>query len=441
MKLDLPPLAPRARIWLALSGGLDSTLLLHLLREAAVPGLRAVHVHHGLQVAADHWLRAIRRQCRALKIPLTVCRVQVTAAHLRGPEAAAREARYQALQALLQPDDLLVTAHHRDDQAETVLLRALRGTGIGGLAAMRTLSPIGVARLWRPLLGSPRAELRAEAERRRLRWIEDPHNADPRYARSYLRQDIMPRLARHWPQAGASLARLAQRAADADALAAALAALDLQALRAGAGWSVSGLLALDPVRRCNALHHAWTAQGWAPPAEAALRRLDTELLGARADAQPLLRHHQGELRRFRDTLYLMDVLPLPPTRALRWPARRRTLQLPDGLGRLRLARVPPPDLQLRFARGGERLKPAGAAHTRSLKQLCQDAAIAPWVRVRMPLLFVGDTLLAIAGYWCSAEALALGLDPQWETSLPGARPAEHCGEPAVAGFEPKRGTA
>lgn len=420
MKLDLPPLAPRARVWVALSGGLDSTVLLHLLHEARVPGLRAVHVHHGLQAAADEWVRTVRGMCRALGVPLTVRRVTVEAGHGGGPEAAAREARYAALRALMKPGDLLATAHQRDDQSETVLLRALRGTGIVGLAAMAPLAGFGPGRLWRPLLGVPRAALREEAQRRGLRWIEDPHNADPRYARVYLRTEILPRLRRHWPQAPASLARLAQHAADAEALAAALAAIDLAALRDGAGWSVAGLLALAPPRRRNALYHAWTARGWPAPAEARLQRLDTEILRARPDAQPLLRHEHGEVRRFRGRLYFMAALPEPPAVALAWPARRKRLVLPAGLGTLRLAAAPGVPLDLRFARGGERLKPAGAPHTRSLKQLCQEAGLPPWVRRRMPLLYADGELVAVAGFWRSAKALALGLDPQWETTLAGA---------------------
>ena len=419
MKLELPPLAPRARVWVALSGGLDSTLLLHLLHEAGVPGLRALHVHHGLQTAADGWVRQVRAQCRELGVPLTVRRVRVDARHGGGPEAAAREARYAAFLSVLKPGDLLATAHHRDDQAETVLLRALRGTGIAGLAAMPALAAFGPGRLWRPLLDCPRATLRAQAQSRGLHWIDDPHNHDSRYARSYLRSEVMPRLATHWPQAQTSLARLAQRAADSETLAATLAQLDLQMLRAGGGWSVAGLLALDPVRRRNALYHAWLAQAWPAPAEARLARLDAEILRARGDAQPLLRHEHGEVRRFRDVLYFLPHLPPPPAQSLTWPARRRTLLLPDGLGWLRLARAPGIPLQLRFARGGERLKPAGDRHTRSLKQLCQDAGIAPWVRARMPLLYAGEELLAIAGGWRSAKAAQLGLQMQWETTLAG----------------------
>ncbi|HEY9544492.1 MAG TPA: tRNA lysidine(34) synthetase TilS [Solimonas sp.] len=420
MKLELPPLAPRARVWVALSGGLDSTVLLHLLHEAGVPNLRAVHVHHGLQAAANGWVREVRRGCRALKVPLTVCRVQVDPRHAGGPEAAAREARYAAFKGLLRGGDLLVTAHHRDDQAETVLLRALRGTGIGGLAAMPALTAFGAGQLWRPLLAHSRAELHAAGEQRGLHWIDDPHNVDPRYARSYLRSEVMPRLATHWPQATISLARLAHRAADAEVLASALADIDLRALRQGQGWSIAGLLALDPVRRRNALHHAWTAQGWPAPSEARLLRLDREILGARGDAQPLLRHETGEVRRFRDRLYLLPHLPRVPEGEWCWPTRRRAFDLPDGLGRLKLDAVPTAALRVSFARGGERLKPAGQVHTRSLKQLCQTAGIPPWVRVRMPLISAGDELVAIAGYWRSAKAVALGLDPEWQTTLAGA---------------------
>ncbi|NGY03546.1 tRNA lysidine(34) synthetase TilS [Solimonas terrae] len=420
MKIVLPPLAPRARVWVALSGGLDSTALLHLLHESGVPNLRAVHVHHGLQAAADGWARQVRGQCRALDVPLSVRRVRVDPRHGGGPEAAAREARYAAFAAMLKAGDLLATAHHRDDQAETVLLRALRGTGIAGLAAMPVLAAFGAGRLWRPLLDQPRAELHRFAERRGLQWIDDPHNQDARYARSYLRTELMPRLGAHWPQAAASLARLAQRAADAEALVAALASQDLLALRVGDGWSVAGLLALDRVRRRNALYHAWVAMGWPAPAEARLARLDEEILRARGDAQPLLRHESGEVRRFRDVLHFLPHLPPVPDQVLAWPARRRALTLPAGLGELRLSRPSPLPLQVGFARGGERLKPAAGRHSRSLKQLCQEAGIPPWVRVRMPLLLAGDELLAIAGYWRSAKAVELGLDPEWQTTLAGA---------------------
>lgn len=424
---ELPPPPPCARVWIACSGGLDSTVLLHRLHAQGLRNLRAVHIHHGLQAAADGWVRHVRAQCRALGVPLTVRRVQVAADHGEGPEAAARAARYAAFASLLRSGDLLVTAHHRDDQAETVLLRALRGSGIHGLAAMPALAPLGAAQLWRPLLALSRRQLRDYAEAHALRWIEDPHNADPRYARSWLRAELMPRLLPHWPQAVDSLARLAGRAAEATELLDALAQQDLLALRRGGALSIAGLLALSPARRRNALYRAWCAQ-WPAPSQAQLQALEREVLEARDDAQPCLRHEHGELRRYRDDLYLLPALPpRPPAGWQRdWPRQRRGVELPDGLGRLQLARAPVQPLRLRFARGGERLRPDGDAHTRGFKALCQARGLPVWVRERMPLVYARDggneELIAIAGYWRNARAAASGLDFRWQTTLPGAAP-------------------
>jgi tRNA(Ile)-lysidine synthase len=211
---DVLPKPPQ-RLWVAYSGGLDSTVLLHRLAACATPGLRAAHIHHGLQPAADGWVRHCRSICRQLGVPLTVRRVRVADDDPRGPEAAARTARYAALRALLREGDVLATAHHQDDQAETLLLRLLRGSGVAGMAAMSEWSDIGRARLWRPLLGTPRETLAAYARRNGLGWIEDPHNMEPRYARSYLRAEVLPLLRRHWPQARESLARAARLAGEA----------------------------------------------------------------------------------------------------------------------------------------------------------------------------------------------------------------------------------
>ncbi|KAB8172125.1 tRNA lysidine(34) synthetase TilS, partial [Lysobacter maris] len=181
MLSDLPPDAPSpAPLLVAYSGGLDSTVLLHLL--ASEPrrrsdGLRAIHVHHGLHPDADDWARHCRRFCDALAIPLTVVRVEVARDAGLGLEAAARHARHAAFEAALGTDEVLVTGHHRDDQAETFLLRALRASGTDGLAAMRAWRRCGRGWLWRPLLETPRAALLEHAGTHALRWIEDPSNA------------------------------------------------------------------------------------------------------------------------------------------------------------------------------------------------------------------------------------------------------------------------
>lgn len=418
LHLEVPARPLRSRVWVAYSGGLDSTVLLHRLAATGTAGLRAVHVHHGLQIAADDWLRQARRTCRSLAVPLTVRRVQIPADNAAGPEAAARAARYEAMQALLKPGDLLATAHHREDQAETVLLRALRGSGIAGLAAMRDLQPFGAGQLWRPLLAMPRASLHRYAEAQGLQWIDDPHNQDSRYARSHLRASVWPLLLSHWPQAAESLSRLAAHARDAEMLLNELAALDQATLGESAALSVSQLLALSAPRRRNLLRQLWGQRGWLAPSADLVQRLEREVLRARADADPCLRFADGEARRYRDGLYLMAPLPAPPALELAWQ-RSRSLALPPGCGRLRAAKAPPQPLSIRFARGGERLRPAGAAHHRSLKQLCQTHAVPVWVRVRMPLLYEGETLVSVAGLWNDARLLSWGWRPRWECDLPG----------------------
>jgi tRNA(Ile)-lysidine synthase len=172
--------------WVAFSGGLDSTVLLHMLVWLAhrheLPVIRAIHVHHGLQAAGDHWPAHCQAVCDGLGIPLQVVRVKVLPG--ASMERAAREARYEALSGCLSEGDLLLTGQHRDDQAETVLFRLLRGAGVRGLAAMPVERPLGLGRLLRPLLGVSRAELEAYARRNALRWVEDPSNQDHDYSRT-----------------------------------------------------------------------------------------------------------------------------------------------------------------------------------------------------------------------------------------------------------------
>ncbi|MDD3762694.1 MAG: tRNA lysidine(34) synthetase TilS [Nevskiales bacterium] len=417
--LKLPPLPDGAdgQVWVAYSGGRDSTALLH--RLAAEYAVRAVHVHHGLQPAADDWLRHCRRVCRRLGVPLRVLRVEVSVSDGLGIEAAARRARYRALERLLRAGDVMATAHHRDDQAETVLLRALRGSGVVGLAGMRRERPLGRGVLWRPLLSTPRARVEAYLRgqglgRQEGGWIDDPHNADPRLARAFLRTEIMPRLAGMFPQATGSLVRLAQRAAAADELLSELAQQDRSAAaHADGGLSVKALLALSPERRHNLIYFEWRALGFEAPAEAWFARLDREVLRARRDAVPVLGAGGAEARRYRDRLFLMPALPPAPGGVvITWGEGARQ-RLPEGCGELRRRGPGTAALEIRFARGGERLRPDGGRHTRTLKQLCQEAGIPPWVRERMPLVYRGETLLAVAGYWRSAAAAASGLRFEW----------------------------
>lgn len=384
------------QIWVAFSGGLDSTVLLHALKQAQLKP-RAVHVNHQLQPGSHAWADHCRALCEQWEIPCELRTVGLVPDDPAGPEAAARNARYEAIRGVMKAGDLLVTAHHRGDQAETVLLRLLRGTGVSGLAAIPQLSHFPPGKLWRPLLAYARETLAAYAREHHLKWIEDPHNADPRFARSYLRTEIMPRLRYRWPASEENIARAAANASEARELLRELADADLAAIKVPAGLSVEGLLALSDARRHNAVRTWIEAAGFdAPPADA-LERLDREVLRARPDREPLLGFGAAEVRRFRGVLFLMRRLPSAPDGVeLHWRSGKQLI-LPQGCGWLQASSSPSEPWHVRFPKGGERIKPPRARHTRTLKNLFQEAGVPPWVRERTPLVYRGKQLLWVGG--------------------------------------------
>lgn len=408
MALTLPPLPVEGPVLVAFSGGLDSTVLLHAL--AADPamrarGLRALHVDHGLHPQSGAWLEACRGTCAALGVPLQARRVQV---HDTGDglEAAARAARYAAFAQVQQPGEVIALAHHRDDQAETVLLRLLRGAG-DGLAAMRPLRAFGQGWLWRPLLALPRAELAEYARAHGLHWLEDPSNASDRHDRNFLRHHVLPRLAERWPRASASLARSAALlATQADLLAGedARRLVQVQGLDP-ASLSVPALLA-EPAGWRDRLLRAWVAALGLPPLPAdATATLARELLHARPDASAAFAWSGAVMHRWRDLLHAgPERAPLPAGWSAEWTGEA-PLHLPTGDV---LALEPPcrfdTPLRVHARQGGERLMLPGRSHRTELKHALQDLGVPPWERARLPLLSAPDgTLLAAADLILSAS--------------------------------------
>jgi len=394
----LPLRAPSSRVLVAYSGGLDSSVLLHALASLYVPGLVAVHVHHGLQPQADQWVEHCARFCSDLAVPLTLGRARIRPDDDSGPEAAAREARYALLREELRAGDLLVTAHHRDDQAETVLLRLLRGSGVHGLAAMRPLSAFEPGRLWRPFLDQPRERLHRYAEAHRLTWIDDPHNHDPRYARSWLREELLPKLRERWPQADVSLARGARLAAETVELLDALAKQDAESLACGSALSVAGLLRLSSARRHNLLRFWLRSQGFEVPAAGMFDSVDEQMLSAPADAVPLIRWRGCELRRYRDRLFSMEPLSeMPEAFGVQTWERGDTCILSSGCGVIVANEPPPRPLRVRHAREGESFRISSSARSRSLKNLFQEAGLPTWLRTRVPVLELDGGPACIVG--------------------------------------------
>ncbi|MFO7648237.1 MULTISPECIES: tRNA lysidine(34) synthetase TilS [Halomonas] len=391
---------PGRVVWLALSGGLDSTLLLALAAEACrrhPRPLHALHVHHGLQAAADGFERHCRRLCSRLGVPLFVERVAVDPGAGQGLEGAAREARYAAFARRVLPGETLWLAQHRDDQAETFLLAALRGSGVTGLAGMPPVRTWRDRALARPLLAHSRAALEAEAGRRGLAWVEDPSNRDQALDRNFLRRAVLPLLASRWPHAGEALSRSAALAGEAEGLLGDLAELDLARLGGDpARLPAAGLSALTPARQRLLVRHACGRLGLpTPPA----RRLETLLaqLGARQDARTRVAWPGAEARVWRGHLYLLAPPVELPTR---WRAAwdgRMPLATPLGECRLRLVAEGEPavgSLTVVPRRGGERLMLAGRG-SRDLKRLLQETDVPPWVRDRLLVVWQGERVVAL----------------------------------------------
>lgn len=398
---------PGRVVWVALSGGLDSSLLLTLAAQACrhhPRPLYALHIHHGLQSAAADFERHCRRLCSRLGVPLFVERVKVERDAGLGLEGAARQARYGAFACRVGPGETLWLAQHRDDQAETFLLAAMRGSGVRGLAGMPSGREWLGKRLERPLLARSRAELESEASRRGLRWVEDPTNTDEALDRNFLRRSVLPLLEARWPHAAAALANSARHAGEAESLIEELAERDLGALGGNPGrLAVQGLLALAPSRRRALLRHACRERGLAAPPEARLESLLSQL-EARSDAQVRVDWRGAEARIWRGHLYLMPPCdPLMSGWVVGWDGRR-PLESPWGKSEVGLGRVDgqPARLTLKARQGGERLR-ISERGGRDLKRLLQEARVPPWERERVVVVWHEQTpiaaLLVPEGRW------------------------------------------
>jgi tRNA(Ile)-lysidine synthase len=410
------------RVLVAFSGGLDSTLLLHALHRSDLIGeIAACHVDHGLNVESADWSARCAEVAGKLGVDFVARRVAVAPGPGQSLEAVAREARYAVLAELVRPGGIVATAHHADDQLETVLLRLLRGTGVRGLAAIRDSVPLGEGRLVRPLLGVSRAEIEAEARRLGLSWVEDPSNADTRFDRNFLRARVLPAVRERWPAAGFAASRLARQMAEAETVLGEVAAADLAVADELECIPVDLLLPLSEPRQNNALRHALRALGLPVPSSRQLGEL-RRALDARDDAAVVVSWPGAEARIFRRRLYLGTPAGGQPPEFGRVDA---SLVFRFAQGELRLVSADGygiPDrwarsgLEVGFRRGGERFRPRGSRHHKTLKHWFQEAGIVPWMRSTVPLLYHDDELVAVADI-CLADGL-----PQSAADAPFWRP-------------------
>lgn len=410
------PAAAR-KLCVAYSGGLDSTVLLHALvqHEPRSFELRAIYIDHQLQTASAEWAEHCKRTAESLRVPFVHSRVRVERG-TEGLEAAARKARYYALRALLQPEEVVLTAHHADDQLETMLLALMRGAGVRGLSAMPVLQPFGAGWLARPLLGYARSELEDWARAQALRWIDDPTNESVSMDRNYIRHRIVPVLEERWPAAARSAARSAKHLGEASVLIDEVAARDVEQALLKGTLDVGVLRSLSSARRRSLLRSWLRSFGIRAPSTSKLAAIEHDVLAAAGDRSPTIDVDGYQLRRHRDRLYCVP--PLPPVSAQSMPwSPSDEIELPAGLGALRFERVGgegialaklPHTLQVRFREGGEVIRLAENRPHRPLKKLLQESDVLPWWRQRLPLVYAGDRLVAVGDSWIDADFLGDG---------------------------------
>ena len=428
----LAALPTTPRYWVAYSGGSDSHALLHACVSSKLgPEVRAIHVNHGLDANASHWVTHCRTESNRLGVELEVCCVDLQRRTGRSLEAFARDKRYAVMRDVIGAQDILLTAHTQDDQAETLLLQLLRGAGPAGLSAMPERMAFGDGWLVRPLLGVSRKQVHRYAADHRLSVIQDPSNAALRFDRNFLRREILPRLERRWPSTAATLSRAASHQAEATVLVNDVGVGDLESCSDVPTGTIScqELAALTSARRHNLLRVWIRTRGFDPPPTNVIRLVDEEVLTAKKDSNPLVCWAETQLRRYRDRLYLMRPLSQFSRAPYTWQMTM-PLALPHGVlatvecvGRgLRLCPGAESGVDVRFRAGTERCQPDGRGHSQSLKRLFQEVGVEPWRRDRIPLIYIDNKLAAVVGHWtCKGYAAAPGEPARqlswWDSAL------------------------
>ena len=413
---QLLPFYVNTNLVVGYSGGVDSHVLLHLL--ASIPEFKnkitAIYVHHGLQICADDWAVHCQDCSAALGVKFKVIRVNGQAAAGESPEEAARNARYQAFKEILTETDMLLFAQHRNDQLETVLLQLFRGAGLKGLSGMPTKTSFAAGVLLRPLLDVSQEEIKQYALQNQLQWIEDPSNQDTQFDRNFLRQEVMPLLEQRWPSLDKTVARVAGHCAEAQTVLSANAKEQMLRIyeQQKRCLLISGLLQHD------VLMQQWIVREWLDylgvrmPSVKVLQAIFQDILAARQKANPIVRHDGFEIQRYRDGLYLVAAQdPFDVSQIFSWGDTSQPLRLNNnGLLQTCIAQQGiAADLwqqglvQIKYRQGGEKIALANRSGRHSLKKLYQEAGVAPWLRERMPVIYIDDKIAAIADLWVSKD--------------------------------------
>jgi tRNA(Ile)-lysidine synthase len=393
-------------IWVGFSGGLDSTALLHTLKNQSENNfqLHAIHIHHGLNKLADEWALHCQTLCQQWQIPLHVVRVNLEDKD-RNTEHKAREARFNAFQNILAPGDTLALAHHQDDVAETLLLRLMRGSGTQALANMQILSQRDHYSIWRPLLHCTRADLEQYAEQHKLHWIEDDSNSDSRFDRNFIRHEILPRLEQRFPNAKKGIAQSAKLlATDAELLETQI-EINLAFCKIDEQLNVSKILSITTGMQAHVLR-AWILNaGKATPTARAIAVFLQEISEHQSDDNLCMAFADYQIYVWLDNLYLLtspEVAYEENVETLYWDGLS-PIKLPRG-GSLSWQGRSPLITQVKYRRGGEKIQLNGRTIHHAVKKLLSQS-IPPWQRDSLPFVYNEQGELLAVGNQLISETL------------------------------------
>ena len=406
------------RLVIAYSGGVDSHVLLDMVvqeQQLHQRPIKIIHVHHGLSQYANDWANHVEQVAQAYNVDYVIKRVSVNQQQA-SLEDAARQARYQAINQELVIGDVLLLAHHQQDQAETFLLRLMRGSGVTGLAAMKDSNVVPFNRLtipaWRPLLTVNKSQILAYAQQRQLNWIEDDSNTDERLNRNYLRHQVIPTLQQRWPQTVERVSAASQRLQEAEQLLQDLAEMDYQQVKDQVNsLNITRLAQLSDARRHNVLRYWLQQLGFNLPDYQQLAKLWTEVCLAKEDAQPMYYWPHVEVRRYRQQLFAMSPLTIFARDEQKWCNKQQALLLATGellepqqmLALIKDEYWQTGQVFIRYRQGGEKIRPVGRQYHHDLKKLLQAKGVPTWQRERIPLIYINQQLAIVWGYWVADE--------------------------------------
>ena len=429
-------------LYVGYSGGLDSHVLLHVIIELiGKKRITAVHVNHQLSSNSDIWQKHCEDRCLEIGVDI-ICKTVSIKNRGTGIEDAARNARYSVFEKLLKKNDLLILAHHADDQIETMLFRLFRGSGIKGMSGMPISRLLGNGELFRPLLPFFRRDLESYALANQINWIEDDSNLDVSFDRNFIRHKLIPTINERWPNSSFQLNRSANIFAESDFLINILAQKDfaiVTEVSERVGWSISidKLNGFEIIRQKNILRYWFNLHNLTLPSYAVLDNALDQMIGSKADAEPIVSWGDLQLRRFNKKLYLLPFnfddpnysfkkkkgLELLEKYSIKWDGSSQLI-LPDSSSLCVKRKIKgglkmdfKKNLEIRFRSGGERCKPKGRSGSNTLKKLFQEYSLEPWLRNNIPLIYIDNHLAAVGDLWVCDEFCAepdeLGIQLEW----------------------------